>query len=290
MFSQIRVDCVDPERAYKICPDIFQILTDQHFFEKDFEVEEVELINEHFGDNVYLFPVLFINEDLDEANGYVLFSPWYKESLGPDYIIGSNNELVDLKQNEFSTNSPQITFRYLVNARYLQNRSDYYSLQNSKSEGEDPLILWAEFKPAEIVPNVGYQFRFIGREEVEYDPDEIKNEKIITGEMDPDDPLYVVDSYDPIYGLERTDLTSLPTEGFWWYLPVNIIFNEMQSILGYALFDVGKYEVIDLHFWNPQYGQISAMFKNKGDITLEDCGFFKNDKLFQFKILVGPVD
>ena len=112
----------------------------------------------------------------------------------------------------------------------------------------------------------------------------------MTGELDPKSPLTVADVYTPILGLDRIEINNLPTKGHWWYLPVRIIFNPKQSALGYALYDASKGEILDLHLWNKKYGQISAMYENENNITLEDCDFFKDDKLFRYELLLDTAN
>ena len=162
--SDIRVRNVDPERAFKILPNIEEVVSVEDFFKGDFEVEEVDFASKILSDNFYLLPTQFENDYNDQEIGYALFHPGFKQISTPFYIIGSGNELVDLYETEFPVNSENISFECLVNEKYLQDKSQYYSLlYRGDTKG---LILWEEFIPTDIIPNVAYQFQLIGREDV----------------------------------------------------------------------------------------------------------------------------
>jgi hypothetical protein len=69
-------------------------------------------------------------------------------------------------------------------------------------------------------------------------------------------------------------------------VPVKINFNSKQTKPGYALYDVKKQMVLDIHIFDQKFGQLSAFLD---DVRLEDCGIFKDKNNFSYEYLLSEI-
>ena len=169
--------------------------------------------------------------------------------------------------------------------RSIHRRTDYNSEHTVKASASLPNeIEWADFYSEEAYQNVGFAFELISKSPVNMDLDALKMQKELSGEIDYEDDMECTGAYKPTYILNKVFISGLPKVGFLFYLPVEINFNDKQQRKGYAFFDAQKQQILDLHFYDRKNGQVSAMFNIA---RLEDCGLFKDEKLFSYKLLLS---
>ena len=223
-----------------------------------------------YDDNLYLVPAILRYKDEREVKGYVSFLSLYQmEDAG--YRI---------------TNEQRLKFDFdYVDAEYLYPSEGYSEeiFENSKSLPQT--IEWENFNEENCYPNVAYAFQPVKTELADMDQEYIKVVKELSGDLDEESDLEPAGVYYPKFLLHKVFINKIPEIGFLFYVPAEITINSKQKRNGYALYDVERKSVIDLHIIDKKLGHVSTEDRS----ALEDLGLFVDEKAFSYKLLLTDI-
>ena len=241
-------------------------------------VEDIVVEQIPFDGEVYFVPVVFRDVNGNEARGLSGFNTLFQTTNNLDYIIEADGSLISLDD------STLLDIENSIDVEFLIQPEGFDPELKEHSETFPDSVTWEDFHLEAALQNVGYAFELIDSTPLDMDLELFRMQKVLAGEIDEDDEIECTGAYTPVYVLHKVFLTSLPKVGHIFYIPVEINFNEKQQRNGYAFFDAQRQQVLDVHFYDRNHGQVSAMFTSP---VLEDCGLFKDEELFNYKILLS---
>ena len=272
---------VDPSAITTIYKSHITTIYDEYGL---YEVEDyVEPIIAHqipCDGEVYYVPVILEDEDGEYSRGLTCFSTLYQKAKAITYIINEDGRLTETLQSKLEETGKRCKILFLIQPEGFDK--DLYE----KSASMPDEVEWSQYYNEETLENICYVLEDVSRSPLDIDLDALKTEKILSGEFDDEDDLEFLGAEEPTFILHKVILPSLPSFGKYFYLPTEINFNEKQKRNGYALFDAEKQEVLDIHIFDKNNGKISAKFD---DLGLEDCGIFKDEEQFDYKILLSNI-
>jgi hypothetical protein len=251
----------------------------QHIYKTSFEnggvfIEKIETSSVPDDYNKYYIPAEVTNHLGERKMGLVFCQPEFRTIHPPILVPNNEGKLVDIFQTEFIDLYKGYSYLPLI----LTDPFDGEDLNSTND------IKWSEFVPQEIPNDVAYFF-------VMYDF-EIKSENTKLDRYTIIQRTRIEDSDHngaivPRFALRKIKISRFPHSGRFWYLPVEITFNTKQKKRGYALYDAAEKYIFDLHVFDPKFGLVSAAIEGE---LLEDCGIFKDDNAFSYKLLLTGVD
>ena len=258
---------------------VLEEISKQHIYKTSFEndgvfLEKIETSSVPDDYNKYYVPVEVTNHLGERKMGLVFCQPEFRTIHPPILVPNNGGKLVDIFQTGFIDLNKGYSYLPLI----LTNPFDGED-QNSTND-----IKWSEFVPKEIPNDVAYFF-------VMYDF-EIKSENtkldrytiLMRTRIEASDHNGAIV---PRFGLRKIKINRFPHSGRFWYLPVEITFNTKQKKRGYALYDAAEKYIFDAHIFDPKFGLVSAVIEGE---PLEDCGIFKDDNAFSYKLLLTGID
>ena len=275
-FECLKVDPNDIKTIYRYHCDLTLYPDGSHKMEVTVEDIVVEQIP--YDGETYLVPVIFRDVSGNEARGLYGFDTLYQTKGYLDYIVQADGSLIGLDKSTLLNTNDSIVVEFLIQPEGFdpELKELYDKFPNS--------VKWEDFHLEAALQNVGYAFKLIDKTPLDMDLELIRMQKVLAGEIDEDDEIECTGVYKPVYVLHKIFLTSLPKVGHIFYIPVEINFNEKQQRNGYAFFDAQRQQVLDVHIFDRKMGQVSAMSTSP---VLEDCGLFKDEALFNYKILLS---
>lgn len=268
--SHIYFTSGDKECIYRIPPPIDEVLEDERYFERDFEIEQVTSRKEMNSSNLFLLPTQFIDRCGREMFGYMLFNPQSQEFSAPYFTVNQNDELVHLESTETFTLDKETTSKCIADPKLMESLDKSYSLLYDGSPND--LLPWYRFRPVEteITLNVCYQLYMVAK--------------------DPNDPFSKPGSVVPSWSLKQFNFDEVPIDGGRWYLPVRITFSKNQTKLGYAHYDGVEAKVINLFIWTSEGEQIAVLNDDKSIKSLKNYGIFEVNEKIEYELLLENRD
>ena len=268
--SQIYFTSGDKECIYRIPSPIDEVLEDDRYFERNFEIEQVTSRNEMNSGNLFLLPAQFIDSCGREMFGYMLFNPQSQEFSAPYFMVNQNDELVHLETTETFTFDSGTTGKCIADPKLMESLDKSFSLLYDGSPND--LLPWYLFRPVEteITLNVCYRLYMVAE--------------------DPNDPFNEPGSVALSWGLKQFNFAEVPDDGGRWYLPVRITFSSDQTKLGYAHYDGLAGKLINLFIWTSEGDQIAVLNDDKSIKCLKNYGIFKVNKKIEYELLLENRD
>lgn len=224
-----------------------------------------------YDENVYFVPATLHYDDKTECQGYIYYIPQY----------ALNQANLTIK------NDKHITINFdSVTAEFLCPPEGFIPEIFEESKSMAAEIDWANFNEENSYTNVAYAFRLIDSEEVDIDLNYLKVRKELSGDFNEEDDLEIIEACRPKSMLHKVFLNKIPEIGTLFYLPVEITINSKQKRNGYALYDVARKKVLDLHICDKKLGQISAIYNHP---KLEDIGLFVDEETFRYRLLLSDI-
>lgn len=224
-----------------------------------------------YDENVYYVPAILHYSDKTESQGYIYYIPQY--AMNQANLIIKNDKQIVLNFDS-------------VSAEFLYPPEGFSPEIFEESKSLPAEVEWANFNEENSYTNVAYAFRLIGSEEVDIDPNYLKVRKELSGDFDEDDDMELIEAFRPKFMLHKVFLNKIPEIGTLFYLPIEITFNSKQKSNGYALYDVGRKQVLDLHICDKEFGQVSALYNHQ---KLEDMGLFVDEETFSYRLLLSDI-
>lgn len=225
----------------------------------------------------YFIPAEISNHKGESKLGLVHCVPATRTIHPPIFVPDKDGHLVEL----LATGFIDTNLDYQINPLIPPEENP------SADSVED--VKWSEFLPLEIPADTAYIFIPITSRIATADTEIGKYEiglpvsRYTSDENDDEEQYFDFREF----ALRKTQISDIPSTGQIWYLPANIIFNNMQSRRGYLLYQTDQTEAIDVHIFDCKLGLISALNDNE---ALEDCGIFKDDSIFSYQLLLSDVN
>ncbi|MBE0539613.1 MAG: hypothetical protein IH620_07860 [Ignavibacterium sp.] len=274
-FKSLKVDPDDISTIYRYHSDI--IFKPDGSLKIEAYFQDVVAERLPYDGEVYMVPAIFRDVLCKEVRGFAVYETLFQTAaLG--YNINEDGSLSDIYESGLLDIENKIVIELLIQPE------GFDAGVKGISEKMPDKVEWGDFYSENAYQNVGYAFKLVGSTAVDMDLDALRIRKELSGEIDPEDEMECTGVYRPDFVLHKVFLSSLPKVGHLFYIPVEINFNDKQQRKGYAFFDVQSQQVLDVHFYDKINGQVSAMFNTQ---RLENCGLFKDEKLFSYKILLS---
>lgn len=232
--------------------------------------EEIHTDKVPIDGNRYFVPSELINHKEEKKIVLARCTPSLRCIQPPYYIPDSNGKLINIDETGFID--------------YEKGYSGTALIDEEETAGDSThmpdFVAYDDFLPADIPSDICFEFNIVSLEPMDAD-----FENKFSGNNEDYDPEGV-SYFLPEYTLHKVQLKQLPTTGLRWYLPVEIKFNKQQTRKGYALYDVKNQSILDVHIFDQRYGLVSVTFQYE---RLEDCGIFKDDKVFSYELLLSEI-
>jgi hypothetical protein len=242
-------------------------------------LEEMKVTQVPNDQNEYFIPAEISNHNGEVRMGLIYCVPAIRTIEPPILVPENDGHLVEILGTGFIDLNKYYDVNPLISLEYHEGETTVDAPKD---------IAWSHFLPFEIPPNVAYLFiptthrvGTIGTEVGKYEIG-LQLSNFNSEGNDDDEPLFDVCEF----VLRKIQINDIPSTGLIWYLPVNISFNSSQKRNGYLLYNSVLNETQDVHIFDSKYGLVSALNDND---SLEDCGIFKDDNVFSYRLLLSEV-
>lgn len=276
-------------RLDKIKENAVYELFSNYYYDSGGKLSSSDVIKEIITDRVFCnegralaVPVRLINRFGQEKMALAPFNQ-FTQRIVPDFLSEFDAD-GNLKGLDFSGEDKD------WNGSIIQEilLPEWYDEELAKAYPNMPdYIKLDDFCPADIPAKIGYIVTG------DINPEMALDEEFIDAELDDLEAEFIDDEDRNFQDTESSEcilylihLRGLPDQWPRCLLPVEITFNEKQVRRGYVYYDSVENDLLDIYIFDKNIGRISII--NDSD-KLEDCGLFKDESKFSYKILLSNI-